>query len=287
MNTKGASLLDGKKAAFRIEEDLKNEIQSIGGRPPQLAVIQVGDNPASSIYVKRKAEACERVGILSKVLKFEADLSEKALLKEIEKLNQAPDVDGILVQLPLPSHIDTSKIILAIDPKKDVDGFHPENVGKLLLGQKGGFVSCTPLGIQLLLKHYHVDLTGKHVVIVGRSNIVGKPLAAILMQNEPLLNATVTVAHSQTKQIEKLIQEADVVIAAMGRPKFIQGSWIKPQAIVIDVGITKVDGKISGDVDFEKASLIASQITPVPGGIGPMTIAALLTNTLKSRRSRS
>lgn len=286
MNGKVATLLDGKKVALEMEADLKKKVQSITGRAPALTVIQVGDNPASSIYVKRKAEACQRVGILSNILKFEESLSESDLLKEIEKLNLDPNVDGILVQLPLPKQIDTSKIILAIDPKKDIDGFHPENVGKLLLGQKGGFVSCTPYGIQLLLKYYNINLTGKSVVIAGRSNIVGKPLAAILMQNEPYLNATVTIANSHTPNLPDLIKSADLVVAAMGKAKFIQGSWLKPGSIVIDVGISKVEGKIVGDVDFESASLIASQITPVPGGIGPMTIAALLTNTLKSRLSR-
>lgn len=287
MSGKVATLLDGKKVALEMELDLIKQVQSISGRPPALTVIQVGDNPASSLYVKRKAEASKRVGILSHILKFDESLSESDLLKEIERLNQNPDVDGILVQLPLPKHIDSSKIILAIDPKKDIDGFHPENVGKLLLGQKGGYVSCTPYGIQLLLEYYNIDLTGKSVVIAGRSNIVGKPLAAILMQNERYLNATVTIANSHTPHLPELIQSADVVVAAMGKPQFIKGAWLKPGAIVIDVGISKVDGKIVGDVDFETAKLVASKITPVPGGIGPMTIAALLTNTLKSRLSRT
>lgn len=284
MEHKGATLLSGREAAEKIEETIKSEILSLKGRPPTLAVIQVGEHAPSQIYVKRKEEACKRAHIISKILKFNADISEKALIEEIISLNNDRDVDGILVQLPLPSHIDVNKIILTIDPNKDVDGFHPINVGKLLLGQQDGFISCTPLGIKQLLDHYQIDLKGKSVLIAGRSNIVGKPLSALLMQNGEGLNATVTVANSFTKNLDKKIAESDVVVAAMGNPLFIKGDWIKKGAIVVDVGISRVEGKIVGDVEFDIAKLRASYITPVPGGVGPMTISALLSNTLKSRK---
>jgi methylenetetrahydrofolate dehydrogenase (NADP+)/methenyltetrahydrofolate cyclohydrolase len=284
MEHKGATLLSGREAAEKIEETIKSEILSLKGRPPTLAVIQVGEHAPSQIYVKRKEEACKRAHIISKILKFNSDISEKALIEEIIALNNDREVDGILVQLPLPSQIDVNKIILTIDPNKDVDGFHPINVGKLLLGQTDGFISCTPLGIKQLLDHYQIDLKGKSVLIAGRSNIVGKPLSALLMQNGEGLNATVTIANSFTKDLDKKIAESDVVVAAMGKPLFIKGDWIKKGAIVVDVGISRVEGKIVGDVEFDIAKLRASYITPVPGGVGPMTISALLSNTLKSRK---
>ena len=285
MGEKEAILLNGKRLSEEIEKRIAFEIKELGGRPPTLAVIIVGNNPASQIYVKRKAEACARASINSIVLGFSDDITQSDLLAEISELNRSSDVDGILIQLPLPFHINTEAIILAIDPKKDVDGFHPANIGSLLLGQNKGFISCTPLGIKMLLQHYEIDLTGKSVVIVGRSNIVGKPLAALLMQNEKGMNATVTVANSYTLNLPHIISEADVVVAAMGSPHFLKAEWIKPKAVVIDVGINRLDGKLAGDVD-PKAIDRASYMTPVPGGVGPMTIAALISNTLKSRKSR-
>ena len=285
MGEKEAILLNGKRLSEEIEKRIAFEIKELGGRPPTLAVIIVGNNPASQIYVKRKAEACARASINSIVLGFSDDITQSDLLSEISELNRSSDVDGILIQLPLPFHINTEAVILAIDPKKDVDGFHPANIGSLLLGQNKGFISCTPLGIKMLLQHYEIDLTGKSVVIVGRSNIVGKPLAALLMQNEKGMNATVTVANSYTLNLPHIISEADVVVAAVGSPHFLKAEWIKPNAIVIDVGISRLDGKLAGDVD-PKAINRASYMTPVPGGVGPMTIAALISNTLKSRKSR-
>lgn len=283
MSEKEAIVLNGKRLSEEIEKQIAFEIKELDGRVPTLAVIIVGNNPASEIYVKRKAEACARASINSVVLGFDDTITEADLLAEIGELNRSKEVDGILIQLPLPPHISTDAVILAIDPNKDVDGFHPINVGSVLLGQKNGFVSCTPLGIKMLLRHYEIDLTGKSVVIAGRSNIVGKPLAALLMQNEKGMNATVTVANSFTKNLPHLVREADMVVAAMGAPHYIRGDWIKPKAIVIDVGITRANGKLVGDVDpqgLEKAAYY----TPVPGGVGPMTIAALISNTLKSRK---
>lgn len=285
MGEKEAILLNGKLLSEEIEKRIAFEIKELGGRPPTLAVIIVGNNPASQIYVKRKAEACARASINSIVLGFSDDITQADLLAEIGELNRSNEVDGILIQLPLPSHINTEAVILAIDPNKDVDGFHPANIGSLLLGQNRGFISCTPLGIKMLLQHYEIDLTGKSVVILGRSNIVGKPLAALLMQNEKGMNATVTVANSYTLNLPRIVSDADVVVAAMGSPHFVKAEWIKPKAVVIDVGISRIEGKLAGDVD-PKAIERASYMTPVPGGVGPMTIAALISNTLKSRKSR-
>ncbi len=285
MGEKEAILLNGKRLSEEIEKRIAFEIKELGGRPPTLAVIIVGNNPASQIYVKRKAEACARASINSIVLGFSDDITQAELLSEIGELNRSNEVDGILIQLPLPFNINTEAVILAIDPNKDVDGFHPANIGSLLLGQNKGFISCTPLGIKMLLQHYEIDLTGKSVVILGRSNIVGKPLAALLMQNEKGMNATVTVANSYTLNLPRIVSDADVVVAAMGSPHFVKAEWIKPKAIVIDVGISRIDGKLAGDVE-PKAIERASYMTPVPGGVGPMTIAALISNTLKSRKSR-
>lgn len=285
MSEKEAILLNGKLLSEEIEKKVAQEVNQLDGRPPTLAVIIVGSNPASQIYVKRKAEACKRASIHSRVLEFSDQIAESDLLEEIHKLNRANEVDGILIQLPLPRHIDSESIILAIDPKKDVDGFHPINLGSLLLGQNRGFTSCTPLGIKMLLAHYGIDLAGKHAVILGRSNIVGKPLAALLMQNEKGMNATVTIANSYTQNLPRLVKEADLLVAAMGSPHFVKADWIKPGAIVVDVGISRVNGKLLGDVD-PLAINQASYMTPVPGGVGPMTISALICNTLKSRKSR-
>jgi methylenetetrahydrofolate dehydrogenase (NADP+) / methenyltetrahydrofolate cyclohydrolase len=276
-------LLDGKKLANEIQADIQIKVASLRGRKPGLAVILVGENPASQSYVKSKNKACAAVGILSTTLTLPSTIAESDLLKEIEKLNRDPAVDGILVQLPLPKHIDEKIVTAFIDPCKDIDGFHPLNVGKMLLGEEGGFLPCTPYGIQVLMEKYKIPVEGKHVVILGRSNIVGKPLAAILMQKKPHCNATVTVAHSQSEHLNDLARSADILVAAIGRPHFVKKEMVKKGAAVIDVGINRIEtGKLVGDVDFDEVSQVAGSITPVPGGIGPMTIAMLLQNTLAS-----
>jgi methylenetetrahydrofolate dehydrogenase (NADP+)/methenyltetrahydrofolate cyclohydrolase len=276
-------LLDGKKIANEIQADIATKVSALDGRKPGLAVILVGENPASQSYVRSKGKACTAVGIVSTTINLPATIAESDLLKEIEKLNRDPSVDGILVQLPLPRHIDEKIVTAFIDPSKDIDGFHPFNVGKMLLGEEGGFLPCTPYGIKVLLEKYKIPVEGKHVVILGRSNIVGKPLAAILMQKKPHCNATVTVAHSQSEHLNDLARSADILVAAIGRPHFVKKEMVKKGATVIDVGINRIEtGKLVGDVDFEQVSEVAGHITPVPGGIGPMTIAMLLQNTLSS-----
>lgn len=276
------NLIDGKKIAAKIQEEIILKVSQLQGRKPALAFILVGENPASLSYVRAKKKACAATGISSILIELSASISEGDLVREIEKLNRNPEVDGILVQLPLPFHIRELAITSAIDPEKDVDGFHPMNVGKMLIGDESGFLPCTPNGIKILLEKSQIPVEGKHVVIIGRSNIVGKPLAAILVQKKPHCNATVTLAHSHTKNLTELTRSADILVAAIGKPKFIVKEMVKPGAVVIDVGISRVDGKLIGDVDFEKIAPIASRITPVPGGVGPMTIALLLQNTLLS-----
>ncbi len=276
------NLIDGKRIAAEIQEEIIQKVSQIQGRKPALAFILVGENPASLSYVRAKKKACSATGISSILIELSASISEGDLVKEIEKLNRNPEVDGILVQLPLPFHIQEQTITCAIDPEKDVDGFHPMNVGKMLIGDESGFLPCTPNGIKILLQKSQIPVEGKHVVIVGRSNIVGKPLAAILVQKKPHCNATVTLAHSHSKNLPELTRSADILVAAIGKPKIIVKEMVKPGAVVIDVGISRVDGKLIGDVDFEKIAPIASRITPVPGGVGPMTIALLLQNTLLS-----
>ena len=248
------------------------------GRAAGLAVIMVGDNPASEIYVKNKIKACETAGIYSRTIKFDENVTEKDLIEEIEKLNKDDKIDGILVQLPLPAHIDELKIINAISPEKDVDGFHSVNLGKMIIGDKTGFLPCTPYGIMQLLDEYGIDPAGKDTVIIGRSNIVGKPAAILFIEK----SATVQVCNTKTKNIKEKIRNADIVIAAVGVPNFIKGEDIKEGAVVIDVGINRVNGKLCGDVDYEEVSEKAGYITPVPGGVGPMTIASLIKNTFKS-----
>lgn len=280
-------LIDGKKIAEKRREALAKTLSETraktGRRPPGLAFVLVGDHPPSQIYVRAKDKACQAVGIRSYLRTFSQEVSEEKLLREIEALNADPDVDGILVQLPLPVGIDAKKVIEAVDPKKDVDGFHPLNLGKLLLGDPTGFVPCTPLGIFTLLEEEKIHVKGKHVVILGRSVIVGKPLAALLMQKKEGANATVTVAHSESLDLFSIVKSADILISAMGRNGFVKAEMVKPKAVVIDVGITRLaDGRLAGDVDFATVSHIASRITPVPGGVGPMTIASLLENTWKS-----
>ena len=275
-------IIDGKAIAKTIEDNLKQAIAHIKGRKPALAFIRVGEDPASKAYIRMKKKKCGEIGILSIDKELPEKTTEDQLLEEIDTLNADSAVDGILVQLPLPKHINTHYILEAIHPEKDVDGFHPLNVGKLLLGEKSGFFPCTPYGIQVLLDHAKIDTTGKHVVIVGRSNIVGKPLAALLMQKEKGANATVTVAHSATKNLKGLCQSADILIAAMGSPHFIKADMVKEGAVVIDVGINRSSDKLVGDVDFDAVAPKCSHISPVPGGVGPMTIAMLLSNTLLS-----
>ena len=284
-------LIDGIAIAKSIETNLAHAIGQLKGRPPGLAFILVGDNPASQAYVRMKKKKCAEIGILSVDRELDSNTTGERLLKEIESLNQDDSIDGILIQLPLPSHISTSLMLTAIDPAKDVDGFHPINMGKLLLGEKDGFVSCTPQGVHVLLTHSQIPLLGKHVVIVGRSNIVGKPLAAILMQKAPHCNATVTVAHSMTENLPDVCRSADILIAAIGQPHFIKADMVKKGAIVIDVGINRIalpgqKPRLIGDVDFDQVAPLCSHITPVPGGVGPMTIAMLLSNTLLSHQRR-
>ena len=286
-------IIDGKIIANQIQEALKKEIRHTATRPPCLAALLVGNHLPSQIYVKRKIEACAFTGIHSRKQEFPVSISEADLLDEITLLNRDPNVDGILVQFPLPPHIHSITVTHHIHPKKDVDGFHPENMGKLLLGDVSGFIPCTPLGIKILLEHSAIDIMGKHVLIVGRSNIVGKPLAVLLMQKHPGGNATVTVAHSHTKNLKSLCQTADILIAAVGQAQFITADMVKEGGIVIDVGINRLADSTSargyrmvGDVDFERVAPKCAAITPVPGGVGPMTIAMLLHNTwLSYRRS--
>lgn len=279
-------LIDGNLVAKKVQAEIQSQISKIKGRKPCLAVILVGNNPASEIYVRRKTLACEEVGITSLQIKLPADITEEKLLHELHSLNTDSKVDGILVQLPLPPQVHVSKIIASIAPEKDVDGFHPANIGKLLIGETDGFIPCTPLGIQKMLEHYEIQTSGKHAVILGRSNIVGKPLAALLMQPREGGNATVTVAHSKTENLDAICRSADILIAAIGQPRFVKASMVKKGAAVIDVGINKIEDpsaksgyRLVGDVDFEQVKDLCSYISPVPGGVGPMTIAMLLQNT--------
>ncbi len=272
-----ANIIDGKELAEKIKKEVKDEIEA-KKLTPGLAVVLVGDDPASHTYVRNKKKACAEVGIKSIDHALPNNTSEAELLKLITKLNGDKSVHGILVQLPLPAHINSQNILNAIDPAKDVDGFHPVNLGKLLSGIDHGLRPCTPLGIMELIDSTGVKIEGKNAVVVGRSNIVGKPVAIMLLEE----HATVTLCHSRTTNLAEVIRNADIVVAAIGKPEFIKGDWIKKGAVVIDVGINRVaDGKIVGDVEFEKAKKYASWITPVPGGVGPMTIAMLLKNTLK------
>lgn len=279
-------LIDGKKIANEIMREIETEISAITGRKPGLAFLLVGTDPASQSYVRSKKKACASTGIVSTLLEFPTTIAESDLIFQIERLNSDASIDGILVQLPLPPHIDEKRIMLAIDPRKDVDGFHPLNVGKMLLGDDSGLLPCTPHGIKILLEKSRIPVEGKHVVVVGRSNIVGKPLAAILMQKKQGCNATVTVCHSRSERLIEITASADILVAAIGIPSFIGPKMVKPGVTVIDVGINRQNGKIVGDVDFEKVFPLVSQITPVPGGVGPMTIAMLLKNTLASYISK-
>ncbi len=284
-------IIDGKKISAEIKNELKVQIEELkkqGKNVPGLAAILVGDNPASHIYVTSKSKSCQEIGMRSIVETLSSDISQNELLDIIKRYNEDDNYHGILVQLPLPKHIDEDKIIEAIAPEKDVDGFHPVSVGNLVIG-KDTLVSCTPAGIQELLKRYNIDTQGKHVVVVGRSNIVGKPIANLLLQKNKFANSVVTVCHSAAKDLSVFTRQADILIAAIGKAEMIKADMVKEGAVVIDVGINRVDDpssskgyRIVGDVAFEEVSKKSSFITPVPGGVGPMTIAMLLSNTFKA-----
>ena len=276
-----ANLIDGKTISAKVRDELAKEVEALKakGVEPGLAVVLVGSDPASEVYVRNKGKACEKTGINSFQHTLPEDTSMDDLLALIDRLNNDDKVNGILVQLPLPKHMDEDKVIEAISPDKDVDGFHPYSVGRLTTGNPT-FRSCTPFGIMRLLDETGVDLSGKDAVVVGRSNIVGKPIALMLLQ----ANATVTICHSRTKDLESKVKAADIVVAAVGIAEFVKGSWIKDGAVVIDVGINRTDDGLVGDVEFGEAEKHASAITPVPGGVGPMTIAMLLYNTVESAK---
>lgn len=277
-----AEVINGQEVAGQLRADMKNQVTELkaDGLTPHLTVILIGEDPASQSYVSGKEKAASETGISSEVIRMDEATTENELLQLIEQLNKTNHVHGILVQLPLPKHIDEQKVIEAIDPRKDVDGFHPINVGKMMLGQET-FLPCTPHGILMLLQSKDIDLEGKHAVIIGRSNIVGKPMGQLLL-NE---NATVTYCHSRTKDLKALTQLADILIVAVGREHFVDGSYIKQGAAVIDVGVNRTkEGKLTGDVDFDSAKEVASYITPVPRGVGPMTITMLLANTIEAAK---
>ena len=276
--------IDGKAFSQTVLEKIREEHSQLKekyGKPAGLAVVIVGNNPASQVYVKNKIRACENVGFYSENIELDENISEKELLQEINKLNKNDRINGILVQLPLPAHINELKIIDSISPEKDVDGFHVSNIGKMVIGDETGFLSCTPYGIMQLLEEYEIEIAGKDAVIIGRSNIVGKPMALMLIQK----GATVQVCNSTTKDLRKKLNEADIIIVAAGVPKLLKKEDVKEGAVVIDVGINRVDGKICGDVDYEEVAEKTSYITPVPGGVGPMTIASLIKNTFKSYKN--
>ncbi|MBT5868279.1 MAG: bifunctional methylenetetrahydrofolate dehydrogenase/methenyltetrahydrofolate cyclohydrolase FolD [Nitrospinaceae bacterium] len=273
-------LIDGKKVSAEIRDRLKQETEELKkktGRTPGLATVLVGDDPASAVYVRNKNKICNELGFQSFGKNLPEQTTEAELMSLINDLNGNDEVNGILVQLPLPNHIDSEKILLSIDPEKDVDGFHPINVGKLAIGN-ALLTPCTPTGVIALLDYYGIEISGKHAVVLGRSNIVGKPVANLLLQR----HATVTICHSKTKNLEEVTRQADILIAAVGRPHFVTANMVSQNTVVIDVGINRVDGKLTGDVDYDPVSEIADFITPVPGGVGPMTIALLMENTLKA-----
>ncbi|NGZ74172.1 bifunctional methylenetetrahydrofolate dehydrogenase/methenyltetrahydrofolate cyclohydrolase FolD [Saccharibacillus alkalitolerans] len=273
-----AQIISGKQVSDEIRQNLKTEVEGLAaqGCVPGLAVVLVGEDPASQVYVRNKAKACEDLGFYSEVHRLDADTSQEDLLALVHKLNGQTDINGILVQLPLPEHIEEKAVINAISPEKDVDGFHPVNVGNLVIGDDS-LLPCTPAGVIELIKHTGIEMSGKHAVVIGRSNIVGKPVS-LLLQRE---NATVTMCHSRTANMKELTRQADILVVAVGRANFVDASYIKPGAVVIDVGINRLEtGKLAGDVDFESASTVSGPITPVPGGVGPMTITMLMKNTL-------
>ena len=280
------NILDGKKCSQEILDKIKEKVDNLKNsnkRVPGLAVIIVGNNPASKIYVNSKVKACEKVGFYSKAIFLDENISQAELLENIQSLNNDENIDGILVQLPLPKHLNEDEICNAIDTSKDVDGFKAENLGKVMLGKEDGMVPCTPQGIMYLLDSIKdINLYGMNGVVIGRSNIVGKPISSLLINR----GVTTTVCNSRTKNIEDVLRNADIIVAALGKPKFLKENMVKEGAIIVDVGINRVDGKLCGDVDFENVSKLASFITPVPGGVGPMTIAMLLNNTLRAYDKR-
>lgn len=288
------TLIDGKKTAEEIKAEIAAEVHEMeanGQRVPHLAAVLVGHDGGSETYVANKVKACEVCGFKSSLIRFEDDVTEERLLQEIDRLNKDPEVDGFIIQLPLPKHIDEHKVLRAVDPSKDVDGFHPMNVGCMSVGLPA-FVSATPAGIMELLKRYGVETRGKHAVVLGRSNIVGRPMATLLMQKSNPGNCTVTVCHSATPNIKEICREADIIVAALGVPGFVTEDMVKPGATVIDVGTTRVPDatrksgwRLRGDVDFDNVAEKCAFITPVPGGVGPMTICSLMMNTLKARKN--
>jgi len=278
------TILYGKEAATSYKQQIKQAVdsaQSEGLGKPHLAAIMVGEDPASAAYVRGKVKDCDQVGFDSTLIRLPDNVSESDLLAAIHGLNNDDAIDGFIVQLPLPDHIDDKVVLMAIDPKKDVDGFHPENVGRMALGLST-YLPATPYGIQLLLKYYQIDPSGQHVLVIGRSQIVGSPMSILLSRNQEMGNATVTLAHSRTLDIKGIALQSDIIIAALGKPGFVTDDMVKKGAIVIDVGINRVDGKLVGDVDFKQVELVASAITPVPGGVGLMTRVGLLMNTLQA-----
>lgn len=287
-------LIDGKKLSATIKDEIKQEVETLkqqGGKIPHLVAILVGHDGASETYVSHKEKACKYVGFNSTVLRFEDDISEKELLNKVDELNKDEDVDGFIVQLPLPDHIDEQKVIEAVEPQKDVDGFHPINMGRMVIGLPA-YLSATPAGILEFFKRYNIETEGKNCVVLGRSNIVGKPVANLMLQKAVPGNATVTVCHSRTKNLKEVTTQADILIVAMGKKEFVTADMVKEGAVVVDVGIhreksdkTKSGWKLRGDVKFDEVKEKASYITPVPGGVGPMTIVSLLKNTLAASRN--
>lgn len=286
-------IIDGKLISEQIKAEIATEVEKIkkgGGKTPHLAAILVGNDGASETYVSLKVKDCEQVGYKSTLLRFDNTITEEFLINEIKKINENPDIDGLIVQLPVPKHISENKIIEAIDPKKDVDGFHPINMGRMVIGLPA-YVSATPAGVVELLKRYKIETAGKRVVVIGRSNIVGKPLSILLAQKAEVGDATVTLCHSRTKNLKEITLQADILIAALGSPEFIKGDMVKEGAVVIDVGTTRVPSaatksgfKLTGDVKYDEVAPKTTHITPVPGGVGPMTRVMLLTNTLLSAK---
>jgi len=291
-----AELIDGRAIAKRVGADVAARVARLSGMgiKPGLAVLLIGDDPASAVYVRAKGKACEEAGMHSITVRLPADTGEADVLARIGHMNVDPAIHGILVQMPLPRHIDPDKVIRSVDPSKDVDGFHPVNVGKLLSGDRDGFVPCTPAGIQLMLAESGVRTPGMRCVVIGRSNIVGKPMAALMMQDNEKANCTVTVCHRHTVDLRSHTRSADILIVAAGRPRIVSGDMVKPGAVVIDVGMNRVPDpsaregtRLEGDVDFEAVQHVASRLTPVPGGVGPMTIAMLMTNTVRAAELRA
>ncbi len=277
-----STIIDGKETSAQIRKEYAEEVKELAkkGIVPGLAVIIVGNDPASAVYVRNKGKACQEIGIHSEIIEMPEDTPEQKLIEEIQKLNERKDIDGILVQLPLPKHINPSAVVDSISPQKDVDAFSEVNVGKIMLGRQS-FVPCTPAGIMELLKRYNIDITGKNCVVVGRSDIVGKPMAMLLMQQD----GTVTVCHSKTQNLSEYTKRADILVVAIKKPRYVKANMVKEGAVVIDVGINRFEnGKLTGDVDFDEVSKVASYITPVPGGVGPMTITMLLKNTITAAR---